>query len=246
MKLKTIQASAIKSTFEVLKDILTDVNISFTKTGIKLLTLDTARVSLVHLFLDGYNFDEYECDMDIVAGVNLNNLYKLLKTITNKDVLTITVNNTEYMELFIENVNKGSKTAFKLKLLDINEDEIGEPDVNMENLDTLPSVDFQRLCRDMGHIASEMKIHRHTDKLDMSCEGDFAEQLTSIDCLATDRDVSGTYSLKYLNTFTKATGLCANMQLMQDTENKFLVIRYNVADLGFVNFYLATKTSDEY
>ena len=45
MKLVTIQASAIKSTFEVLKDILNDVNIYFKEDGLYITSLDTARVA---------------------------------------------------------------------------------------------------------------------------------------------------------------------------------------------------------
>ena len=49
MKLVTIQASAVKSIFEVLKDILNDVNIYFRPDGVYIVTLDTARTSLVDI-----------------------------------------------------------------------------------------------------------------------------------------------------------------------------------------------------
>ena len=61
MKLVTIQASAFKSTFEVLKDILNDVNIYFRPHGMYIVTLDTARTSLIDIFLAADNFEEYEC-----------------------------------------------------------------------------------------------------------------------------------------------------------------------------------------
>ena len=51
MKLVTVQAAAIKSTFEVLKDILNDVNIYFKPDGIYIVTLDTARTSLIDMYL---------------------------------------------------------------------------------------------------------------------------------------------------------------------------------------------------
>ena len=51
MRLVTIQASAFKSTFETLKDILNDVNIFFRPDGVSMCTLDVARTSLVDLFL---------------------------------------------------------------------------------------------------------------------------------------------------------------------------------------------------
>ena len=58
MKLVTIQASAVKSIFEVLKDILNDVNIYFQPDGVYIVTLDTARTSLVDMFLSADNFEE--------------------------------------------------------------------------------------------------------------------------------------------------------------------------------------------
>ena len=63
MKLVTVQASAIKATFEVLKDILNDVNVYFKPDGMYIVTLDTARTSLVDMYLAGDLFDEYELSL---------------------------------------------------------------------------------------------------------------------------------------------------------------------------------------
>ena len=90
MRLVTIQASAIKSTFEVLKDILNDVNIYFRPQGMYIVTLDTARTSLIDMFLSADNFEEYHCEQEeVIAGINISNTFKLLKTITNNDVLQL-------------------------------------------------------------------------------------------------------------------------------------------------------------
>ena len=64
MKLVSIQASAFKSTFEVLKDILNDVNIYFRPQGMYIVTLDTARTSLIDMFLASDNFEEYHCEQE--------------------------------------------------------------------------------------------------------------------------------------------------------------------------------------
>ena len=95
MKLVSIQASAFKSTFEVLKDILNDVNIYFRPQGMYIVTLDTARTSLIDLFLAADNFEEYHCDQEeIIAGINISNTFKLMKTITNNDVIKLEINST--------------------------------------------------------------------------------------------------------------------------------------------------------
>jgi len=248
MKFKTIQASAIKSAFEVLKDILNDVNVYFTKKGVQVLTLDTARVALVDMFLDADNFEEYYCEADMVAGINVTNMFKLLKFISNNDTLTVEINSREYLDIRIENTVKRSDTRFKLKLLDINEDQIEVPTIKMAVVTTMQSIDFQRICRDMNNLAVDLEITRNSTQFIIKCEGDFANQETIIECIddrSFDGELQGRYSLKYLNLFTKATGMCASVQIMQEEDNRFLVLRYNVANLGELKFYLATKASDD-
>jgi proliferating cell nuclear antigen len=243
MKLVTIQSAAVKATFEVLKEILNDVNVYFTDKGVSIVTLDTARTSLVDLQLSADNFEEYECPEPIIAGVNITNTFKLLKSITNNDVLTISITSKEYMDIEVLSESKKQCSKYQLKLLDIDENQIEVPDLKCACMTTMPSVDFQRICRDMGNIGSEMAIARYKNIMKLTCEGDFANQETSIETIEnTNESVSGVYSLKYLNIFTKATGMCASVQLLQ--EKAFLILQYNVANLGHLKFYLATKVSE--
>lgn len=245
MYLKTIQASALKSVFEVLKDIINDVNIYFTEKGVHVLTLDTARVTLVHMVLGAENFEEYECEKDVIAGLNMANVYKLLKSITNQDTLTMSITGRDYMDITIENTVKKSFTNFKLKLLDINEDILDLPDIHMDLVTTMPSIDFQRYTRDMGNLSHEISIFRHGHTLELSCMGDFANQKTDIECPENGppERTGGIFSLKYINLFTKATNMCSSIQIMQDSknENMPIVFRYTIANLGDLKFYLAPK-----
>jgi proliferating cell nuclear antigen len=243
MYLKTIQASAVKSVFEVLKDIINDVNVYFTARGVHILTLDTARVTLVHMTLNAENFEEYDCPQDIAAGLNICNVYKLLKSVTGQDVLTLKVEGRDVLEMTIENPVKKSSTNFKLKLLDINEDILDLPDIKMNVITTLPAVDFQRITRDMGNLANEMTIMREGTKLELSCRGDFADQTTVIEFPDEVDRTGNIFSLKYINLFTKATNMCSSVQLMQDSENENMpiIFRYTIANLGDLRFYLAPK-----
>lgn len=246
MKLVTIQAAAFKSTFEVLKDILNDVNIYFRPDGMYIVTLDTARTSLVDIYLAADNFEEYHCEHDeVIAGINISNTFKLLKTITNNDVLSIEINSKEYMEIEILSEVKKTNTKFQLKLLDINESRIEVPDVEMTTITTLPSSDFQRLCRDMSNIGADIEIRRIGKEIRLRCEGDFANQETSIETPEESPEITGLYSLKYLNIFTKATSMCSSVQIIQENGNRFLILKYNVANLGELKFYLATKVSED-
>ena len=243
MHLKTIQASALKTSFEVLKDVLNDVNVNFTTEGVNITALDNAKVALINMNLKAERFEEYECDQPVTAGVNISNFFKILKIITSNDVLSIDITNKEYMKILIENDAKNSKSAFELKLLWINDDILEIPKIEPTCTTIIPSVDFQRICRDMGNIGTYVSIHRKKSILNISCEGDFANQTTSIDTEQNDFDdyIGNKYSLKFINLFTKATNMCSNMKIQQTTptEKMPIIFVYDVANLGNIEFYLA-------
>jgi len=56
--------------------------------------------------------------------------------------------------------------------------------------------------------------------------------------------IHGLYSLKYLNIFTKATSMCASVQIIQERLVDF-DSKYNVANLGELKFYLSAKVSED-
>jgi len=245
VRLKTIQASAFRTVFEVLKDIINDVNLIFRPEGLTIVTLDTARVTLVHLFMPAENFEEYHCDQEQTAGLNVSNTYKLLKSVTNTDTLTMNIDDTYLLRIHIENSSKKSSTSFDFKLLDINDDMLSIPEIDMNILTTVPSIDFQRITRDMNNLANDIRITRTLNTLELECEGGFASQKTVIECVepGSAKSLGNIFSLKYINMFTRATSLCASVQLLQheDDENMPIVFRYTVANLGELKFYLAPK-----
>lgn len=248
MYLKTVQAIAIKSLLEVLKDIINDVNIYFDASGMKIVAFDVARVTLVHVKLGAENFEEYSCSRDVVLGINVSNTFKLLKSITNNDILTIT-NTEESLVITVSNDGKKSTSKFSIRLLDLNEDTLELPESSEKPIreTIIPSIDFQKIVRDMSNIGSELLIRRKKNTVEFSCEGDFAEKETTIEQIPTDGDddevIDGTFSLKYLSMFTKATILCPIVQIIQDTdEDSPIIFKYTIANLGELVFYLAPTT----
>lgn len=247
MFLKTIQASAFKNIFEVLKDILNDVNVSFSKMGIHMLTLDNARTAMVELFLDANQFEEYSCENEIIVGINTTNVFRVLKSVTANDVLVMRINDDHVLNISIENDSKKSRSHFNLRLLDINDEMYEAPSLEIQTITTFQTVDFQRLCRDISHIGPELTIERSFKKIGFRCTGDFAEQYTEYDIESDSGKfdlMKDTFSLKYLNLFTKATSMCSNMKLLHHGQDMPLVLEYKVTSLGELRFYLAPKSEE--
>lgn len=254
---KTVQGGVLRSLFDALKDIVHDVNLRFDPTGIKLVTMDNAKCALVHLKLDADSFEEYECAGTHDIGVNVANVFKLIRAAGSHDSISFSYDKDapHELEISIQNFSRNSTTTFALKLIELDCDEIEIQDVDFETVVTIPSVYFQRICRDMSDISNFMRIRNEDGTITFECTGDFASQKTVIGKtdaadasgagISTNVEGSrydGEYSLKYLTAFCKSSNLCQSVELYL-RENYPLVMRYGVASLGSLKFCLMQTAS---
>ena len=185
------------------------------------------------------------------------NLFKLIKTMTNNDTLTLYIDEEDSNKLGIriENSDKNSITNYKLNLMDLNEDLFEIPATTFNFVITMPSVDFQKICRDMNSLADVIEIQSVGQQLRFSCKGDFVEQETIIgeadngmvfvnNSTETNEIVQGLFMLKNLVMFTKCTNLSNTVDIYLKN-NYPLVISYNVGSLGILKLCLAPKINDD-
>ena len=223
--------------------------------------MDASHTVLVHLKLESEKFESYYCNNKKVLGLNMLNLFKLIKTMSNSDTLTLYVENNDpnHLGIKIENGDKNTVTNYKLNLMDLNEETIQIPPAVFSSVITMPSNDFQKICRDMHNLAETIEIKSVGQQLFFSCKGDFAKQQTIISetnvngvssGLSFNKNpensndiVQGVFALKYLVLFTKCTSVNQNIELY--LKNDFpLIIKYQVADLGEIKLALAPATSN--
>lgn len=181
LEVRTVQAVAFKVLVDALKDLLTDTSIEFDATGMKVIAMDTSHVVLVHLRLEASKFETYFCEGRMNIGVNMQNLNKIIKTINNNDTLTLFIDTEDrnHLSVKIEN-DKSSKTTYKLNLLDLDHQDIAVDPTDFPDIVTLPSADFQKICRDMNNLADLMEIKSVQNQLIFSCTGDFCSQETIV------------------------------------------------------------------
>lgn len=256
LEIKTVQASTFKQVIDALKEILMDVNLEFDETGMKIIALDNTSHVLVHLKLNADAFETYRCERKLYVGINMLKLHMLIKTVSNKDVLTLFVDadDPNHLGIRIENPAKNLRTTYKLAMLDIDIVSIGIPPAEFETVITMPSADFQKIIRDMFNLSPTIEISQVESQINFSCTGDFCTQQTIIGAdknqtiqinKAGQRDhaiVQGVFSLKYLSLFTRCTSLSSIVEIM--LKNSFpLILQYSVANLGSIRFALADNYS---
>jgi proliferating cell nuclear antigen len=249
---KTIQGGAIRTLFEVLKEILHDALLRFDRDGVTLLQMDSKKNILISLNLRAEDFEEYRCTGRAEAGVNMTCLFKLLKISSSHDTVTFYMvnNGDDEMGITIQNADKNSQTDFKLKLLIVDDSVITVPDVEFTSVITMPSVYFQRLCRDAESIADTILVRAQGTTLTLACNGDFARQETHIGqadegmVISSTGVAEGRYNLKHLIRFCKASSLCNTLKMYMK-QGYPLIMQYNVAGLGELKFAICSMVEDD-
>ena len=115
--IQTVQSGAFRVLVEALKDILTDCNFIIDHTGVKLIATDSSHNVLIHMKLHAENFDFYECKESTIIGINMTNMYKLIKTMGNSDILTLFLeaNNKNTLGIQINNKEKNLTNNLQIK-----------------------------------------------------------------------------------------------------------------------------------
>ena len=260
LTIKTIQIAPFRTLMTALKDILLETNISFQPDGIKIINMDKSHTILVHLHLAASNFQFYECKKEkIIIGVNMFHLFKLINSIDNDDTLTMYIENADYFDgvvshlaLKFENGDIKQCKTQKLKLIEPEQDELEVPNVKFSSIINLPSVDFQKIIRDLSCISDKLEIKSVGNELIFKCQGQFAsaeihraESDGSMEFTMkpdSSKVIQGEFSLKNLGYFIKCTNLCSQIEIYLENDLP-LVVKYDVASLGTIKLCLAALPS---
>ena len=248
---RTVQGGVVRTLFDALKDIVHDVNLRFDDTGIRVVTMDNSKCALVHLKLHADAFEEFQCEGTHDIGINVANMFKLIRAAGGHDSIAFAydVAAPHELQISIQNFARNSTTNFALKLIDLDADDIEMSDVDFDSVCTIPSLYFQRVCRGMSDISDTMRIVNEDGVVSLRCDGDFASQTTIIGEAESGLHVSttnesakydGEFSLKYLTAFCKSSNLCPTVELYL-RENYPLVLKYGVASMGSLKFCLMSQ-----
>lgn len=248
-EIRTVQSAAFRTLIEALKDILTEANMEFDSTGIKIIDVDETHTVLTYLKLDATRFETFYCPSKHILGINMMYLFKLIKTISNTDHLTLFLpaNNPNKLGIRADNAEKGTTNTWMMKLFDTNLEKMEFPNITFTSVIHMPSLDFQKICRDFNQLAERLEITSSNSDLIFRCVGDFVDGETMIvsnnqSGITVERNtneiVQGVFEMKYLMMFTKCTSLCSSTQIHLKNDRP-LVLRYMVANLGEIRLVLA-------
>lgn len=97
----------LKKLIESIKDLVTDINLDISGAGISLQAMDSSHVALVTLSLSADGFQDYRCDKQMTIGVNIGNLFKVMKCGGNDDSIILRAEDeSSALNITFENTSK--------------------------------------------------------------------------------------------------------------------------------------------
>lgn len=254
------QAALFKKIIEAIKDLVTDAPFDCTEMYMSLQAMDASHVALVSLKLETGIFEKYRCDRTVCIALSLTDLSKVLKCAKNEDSCLIRYDedNGDSVTFTFEDTH-GRKQDIVQNLMTIDVDHLGIPDSKYACIIEMPSAEFQRTCRDIAMFSDSLSIcgRQKSNSVVFSGKGDSVTNIvtyTSGSTSADDdeseivsidvrKDIKVSYSIKFMNHFTKATSLCSRVRISV-SNNVPMTVEYGIEDNGYLRFYLAPKIEE--
>ncbi|XP_063902540.1 proliferating cell nuclear antigen-like [Zophobas morio] len=254
---KVEKASFFKKIVDAVKDLIEVANVECGDTGLSMQAMDSSHVSLVFLSISKKGFSFYRCDRARQMGINFGSLARILKCAANDDEFTLKHQiDDATVSCLLESKVADKVSEFAMNLLEIDEERLGIPDKEYDCKVTIPSIEFQRICRDLSKFSDTVSVKCSKDGIKFSAAGDNGTcnivlgQSSCVDkseasvVIDSKKTVELNLALSFLTTFTKATPLSTSVVLHLHHDMP-LVVEYALEDCGHIKYYLAPKIEDD-
>merc|ERR1711915_410349 len=246
---RLVKGSLLKKILESVKDLLRQATWDCSDSGITLQAMDTSHVSLVSVNLSSDGFDKYRCDRQLAMGMDLESMSKVLRCASKDDIVTMKAqDNPDKVTFMFESPNQERISEYEMKLMNIEEEHLSIPDTEYAAVIKMPSLEFQRIVRDLSQFGDSVVISCTKDGVKFSVNGDLGSgnikvnQSSSTDKV--EEAVSLTFAFRYLNLFSKASSLSPQVSLSMSPDIP-LMVEYSMGTLGHIRYYLAPKIEDD-
>ena len=278
LELRTGKSHIIRILLECIKYIINEANIVFSpdsstqhqnceKDSITLSISDRSESVVVFIELKGNEFEHYFCDNKLVVGVNILELFKVIKTVENDDIITIHMenNNSNYLFITTENPKTGQISNTSIQTIDKETEALQIPEMEFDLHMVIPSQRFQKICKDfLGFKIEQIEISVSETHISFNSAGyNECSRNVTASCIEqtddTDNETEesngivfsnhntkykGKFILKYFEHFIKATPLSEKVTIYFKKDTA-LMIRYNVVDVGDMSFILFPIKDEE-
>ncbi|MFB6181001.1 MAG: proliferating cell nuclear antigen (pcna) [Candidatus Nanohalobium sp.] len=239
----------LKDSMKTISDLISEGLFQLQEDGIKLVAADPAMVGLVDFKIEEDVFESFELDKETKVGLNLENLYSILRRANSSDTITLELKEDD-SKFYIKMENSSTRN-FSLPILNLSEDDIPSTDQLDFTFEAELETDvLEGAIKDAMVVSDAVTVSADGDQLEIEAEGD----QSNVDFTITDgsegvlemegSEAKSMFSLDYLSKMIGAKKLSdtVTVKLGQDFPMRMEFIIPEEVDLSFV---LAPRIEEE-
>jgi proliferating cell nuclear antigen len=238
--------------FQLLKNWSSHINLHFEEERLYIQSMDKSHICLADIVIKNKWFCSYECAKNNKLSVDSTQFAVLINYALKHDIIEIKFDdNTNIDNLFINFLNsKEKKTAFdhffELPLIDVEEDNLGIPNVEFDVDFTIESKKFVEVLselntfgQDLNIICNDKLIELNANVLKVHIPIDDLNQYA----IAEGDDLNISFSLSHLCKLCTSSKLSQNVDISLGSQYPMALI-YNIGEESKIAFYIAPKVTD--
>jgi len=245
---------------------MVDSNIQLNKYGLTIKGMDPARVSFIDIFIDSTDFKEWECEEEIIIGINLKNLNQILGVSKEDDEVIFRYEKGDDV-IGIEISNKIRRTEYELKLMTIESEVLEIPEIEYMTSVKMNSVQLNQILSELGVIiAKRILFTIEPSKVYMSAMGELGKskvelskkekegeivntedivktlkkkkEVDRVDVYTGEKMYNVSYSLGLLNKLKRACDISekVTISLMEGVPMR---LEWNISGESYIHYYIA-------
>lgn len=246
---KTTDAHILKILFKLLHNNIKTACFSITPKGIGLCMTDSNRRTLIKLEMLAQEFNLYEMsEPNINIGVNVNHMYRLLKSNKKKDSMVLYIREDSPLDLGIQVFSRsdGSRiTNSSIRIQNIQNLEIMIPEGYSHWL-LVPSSEFCKVCKNMLSMSKTITISAVKYAIQFVCNLGNVYSRKEILGENVDQDefqnplFQDDFDTEQLQRIIEITGLSNNLSI-HCANNLPLCVETKIGNLGTITLYIKSR-----
>lgn len=242
------EVALLKDSLKTISNLISEGLFQLQEDGIQLIAADPAMVALVDFKLDEEVFKDYNLEEEKKVGLNLENLYSILRRANSSDKITLELKDDSKFHITMED---RTTRNFSLPILNLSEDDIPSTDqLEFTMTAKLETKVLESAIKDAMVVSDSVTIKSDKDGMTISSEGDQSDVQFHI-----NKDSEGVidwdggqaqsmFSLDYLSKMIGAKSLTDEVttKLGQDFPMR---LEFEVPEQADLNFVLAPRIEED-
>lgn len=243
------EVGLLQDSMKTISDLISEGLFQLEEDGIKLIAADPAMVALVDFKIEKDVFENYELDEGDKVGLNLENLYSILRRANSGDTITLELDEDE--SKFHITMENSSTRNFSLPILNLSEDDIPSTDqLDFSVTAELEASVLESAIKDALVVGDSVTVSATDEELKIVSEGDqsnvdFTISGESEGVMSLEgSEASSMFSLDYLNSMIGAKSL-SNVVEIRLGDDFPMRLNFDVPDEARLSFVLAPRIEEE-